>query len=150
MDAEDSRFWGPATSMLSRSIHVIDQRVYRGMNARLAPYHLSQQQAIIVCFLKEHESKPVYQKDLEHEMGLTNPTVTAMIKSMMANDVVYKIKDKADGRFYQLKLTPHGIELYEPAKAALMSTNAAFEDKLSPAELVELERLLGKVLEEND
>lgn len=149
MSVEESRLWGPATSMLSRSVHVIDQLVYRDMNARLAPCHLSQQQAVIVCYLREHEDGPVYQRDIEREMGLTNPTVTAMVKSMMANDVVYKIKDKADGRFYQLKLTPHGMELYEQAKEALMSANETFEERLTAEELAELERLLGKVLGED-
>lgn len=147
--ARQDKLWGRSTGMVTRRIHVLSRDVDRDLLTRLSPLRLSMQQAVTVCYLYEHADEPVYQKSLERELGLKNPTVTAMIKSMMNNDVVYRIRDKKDGRLYQLKLTPHGQELYGPARRALFDSAAMYESRLSPEELREFYRLAGKLLQDD-
>ena len=73
-----------------------------------------------------------------------------MIKSMVANDVVYRIKDKNDGRFWQLKLTPHGLDLYEPARRIIMGVNEKFEGRLTDGELDTFYELAAKLLQDDE
>lgn len=141
--------WGSSTGMVVRRIHILSRDVYRDLLAQLKPLGLSMQQAVTVCYLYEHTEEPVYQKSIERELGLKNPTVTAMVQSMMKNDVVYRIRDKHDGRLYQLKLTPHGQKLYEPARKVLMDTSAKYEARLTPEELEEFYRLVSKLLQDD-
>lgn len=138
--------WGRTTNMLTRRVQVLHRKMFSGLTAELAPYNLSLNQAITVCFLHDHSDVFVYQRDIERELGLTNPTVTAMIKSMIANDVVYRIKDKNDGRFWQLKLTPHGLDLYEPARSIIMRTNEKYESRLTDGELETFYAIAAKLL----
>lgn len=149
MSTQDS-MWGRTTNMLTRRVQILHREVFGALTAELAPYRLSLNQAITVCYLHDHADVFVYQRDIEHELGLTNPTVTAMIKSMVANDVVYRIKDKNDGRFWQLKLTPHGLELYEPAKAIIMGVNERLESRLSDEELETFYMLAAKLLQDDE
>lgn len=128
---------------------MLSQATERDLLTQLKPLGLSMPQAVTVCYLHEHTEKPVYQKSLEEELGLKNPTVTAMVKSMMKNDVVYRIRDSHDGRLYQLKLTPHGQKLYEPAKRVLMETSSKYEARLTAEELDEFYRLVGKLLQDD-
>jgi|GEM_PF-1284782 DNA-binding MarR family transcriptional regulator len=137
--------WGAASGMLTRLLHVVDRSVLREITDRLAPYRLSQPQAVTVCYLHDHADEDVYQRTLERELGLSNPTVAAMVKSLIANDVVYRIRSKTDRRYYRLKLTPHGEELYEPARDVLTSVSRKYEEMLEPDEVAELMRLLGKL-----
>jgi len=138
--------WGRTTNMLTRRVQMLHREMFGNMTAELAPHHLSLNQAITVCYLHDHSDRFVYQRDIERELGLTNPTVTAMIKSMVANDVVYRIKDKNDGRFWQLKLTPHGLELYEPARDIIIGANDKYESRLTPDELETFYALAAKLL----
>lgn len=140
--------WGSSTGMVVRRIHILSRDLDRDLLAQLKPLGLSMQQAVTVCYLYEHTAEPIYQKSIERELGLKNPTVTAMIKSMLRNDVVYRLRDPNDGRLYQIKLTPHGQELYEPAKKVLMDTSAKYEARLTPEELDEFYRLVEKLLQD--
>ena len=142
--------WGRTTNMITRRVQMLHREMFGGLTAELAPYRLSLNQAITVCFLHDHADVFVYQRDIERELGLTNPTVTTMIKSMVANDVVYRIKDKNDGRFWQLKLTPHGLDLYEPARRIIMGVNEKFESRLTDEELDTFYELAAKLLQDDE
>lgn len=144
--SDSKAMWGRTTNMLTRRVQLLHRTMFGGMTAALAPHHLSLNQAITVCFLHDHADRFVYQRDIEQELGLTNPTVTAMVKSMVANDVVYRIKDKNDGRFWQIKLTPHGMDLYEPAREIIVGTNEKYESRLTDDELSTFYSLVAKLL----
>ncbi|MBR3327470.1 MAG: MarR family transcriptional regulator [Atopobiaceae bacterium] len=144
--AESKVMWGRSTNMLTRRVYLLHRATHDELLSRLAPLGLSLNQAIAVCYIHDHTGEPVYQRDLECEQGLTNPTITAMVKSMVANDVVYRIRDKNDGRFWQLRLTPHGLDLYEPARDIITSVNEKFEARLTDEELETFYALAAKLL----
>ena len=136
--------------MLTRRVHILHRAMHDELLSSLAPLGLSLNQAIAVCYIHDHDDGPVYQRDLEREQGLTNPTITAMVKSMVANDVIYRIRDKNDGRFWQLKLTPHGLDLYEPASKVLLSVNERFVSRLTEEELRTFYALAAKLLQDDE
>ena len=142
--------WGRSTGMLVRRVHLLHRTMTKELLDELASLRLSLNQAITVCYLHDHADGPIYQKDIEREQGLTNPTVTAMVKSMVANDVVYRVRDKSDGRYWQLKLTPHGMDLYEPARDILLAINDRYESRLDADELVTFYRIVSKLLQDDE
>ncbi|BBD42599.1 MarR family transcriptional regulator [Streptococcus anginosus] len=73
--------------------------------------NVSHIQALILIFLANHPNEEVFQKNLEKEFGLSNPTVTASVKSMETKGLVKKIKSQKDGRYYVLSLENKGKEL---------------------------------------
>lgn len=94
-----------------RTLHNIDKVIFRTINEKLAVLKVSHVQALILIFLFEHTGEEVFQKTLEKEFGLSNPTVTASVKSMEAKKLVKKIKSVKDGRYYALILENSGKEL---------------------------------------
>ena len=60
---------------------------------------------ILNFILVESALHPVYQKDIEKEFSLRPPTVTEMLKSLEARELILRIPDEQDGRFKRIVFT---------------------------------------------
>ena len=80
-----------------RTLHNLDKVILKVINERLGVLNVSHVQALILIFLSEHIGEEIFQKNLEKEFGLSNPTVTASVKSMEAKGLVKKVKSQKDG-----------------------------------------------------
>lgn len=113
---------------------------------RLAPYGLSQPQAVIICLLSDTAGQEICQKDLEAALDLTNPTVTSILSNMLSKGLVEKKPGKTDKRMRVITLTEKGKSLYELSSKTLLDASSFFEENLSPQELDELDMLFRKAL----
>lgn len=141
--------WGGSRGvLLTGYLRRIDRRIRLSINRRLAPYGLTLSQAVVIALLHDAGAEHIYQKDLERELELTNPTVTSLIKTMVGRGLVRRVQEQHDGRYYRLSLTDAGDALYETVAKELLRGNAIFEERLSEDELDELELLFKKLLVE--
>ena len=68
--------------MISRMVHHADKIILKEQQEYLSTINVSQAQALFIIYLAYHENDITYQNMLEKSFGLTNPTVTASIKSL--------------------------------------------------------------------
>lgn len=94
-----------------RTLHNLDKVIFKVINEKLSILKVSHVQALILIYLSEHLSEEVFQKNLENEFGLSNPTVTASVKSMESKGLIKKTKSQKDGRYYTLTLENDGMLL---------------------------------------
>ncbi len=81
-------------------------------------------------------------QDLAKELGVEPPTVTAMIKRMLAQDVVERIRDEEDWRVVWISATERGrraVTLYDQVRRANLQRRLA---QLSQEELAHLRAAL--------
>lgn len=150
-DTEAPRAWGGSRGIvLTGYLRRIDKKIRMGIDRGLAPFGLTQQQAVVITLLHDSGDTHVYQKDLEREMELTNPAVTNLIKGMVNKGLVTRQKEEHDGRYFRLLLTDEGNDLYDAACEQLVQGNGIYEERLSAEELDTLEALLAKVFEDPD
>ena len=95
----------------SNLIHNIDKKTLFIFNKCLSQFDITFQQSLVLLYISKNEK--VYQKDIEKYMGLKNPSVTSLIKSLMARDFIYRVKDEKDGRYFHLHLTPKSTEILD-------------------------------------
>ncbi len=128
-------------------IHVIDKYILSIYNKNLKEFDINFQQAMIILFIYSYnnEGKEIYQKDLEQLMGLSNPTITTSVKTMMRKDLVYRIQSENDGRYYHLHLTVKSFNIVEDIAHKIFSANESFSLLLSNEENNELFKLLTKL-----
>ncbi len=128
-------------------IHVIDKYILSIYNKNLKEFDINFQQAMIILFIYSYnnEGKEIYQKDLEQLMGLSNPTITTSVKTMMRKDLVYRIQSENDGRYYHLHLTVKSFNIVEDIAHKILSANESFSLLLSNEENNELFKLLTKL-----
>jgi DNA-binding MarR family transcriptional regulator len=81
-------------------------------------------------------------QELAEQLGVAPPTVTAMIKRLLAQEVVERIRDEQDWRVVWIWPTERGrraVELYDQFRRANLQRRLA---QLTPDELVQLKAAL--------
>ncbi|WP_238902879.1 MarR family transcriptional regulator [Clostridium sp. YIM B02506] len=135
------------TNLIGNLIHAVDKLAIIKHNDNLKVYDVTFTQAVIMEYIYSHEEGSVNQKTLEVALGLTNPSVTSLIKTMMSKNLIYRIKDAQDGRYYKLYLTPKGQELCIPCTKTIVEVDKSYTKNFTLEEREQLFTLLNKMLE---
>lgn len=90
---------GKIINHISPAVSVPDHRKYIQRSESEA------HREILNFILVESALHPVYQKDIEKEFSLRPPTVTEMLKSLEARELILRIPDEQDGRFKRIVFT---------------------------------------------
>lgn len=141
----DNIVLNPSKLGIVRLIHNLDKSEFSLLNNRLKSLKLSNIQALVIIFLKNNMKKEIYQKDLEKEFGVTNPTMTVSLKSMQSKGLLLKEKSSNDRRFYKLALTSKGQLLYPKCLAIYTEIEALHKTVLSDHEYSVLSKLIVKL-----
>ncbi|PJJ72648.1 DNA-binding MarR family transcriptional regulator [Diaminobutyricimonas aerilata] len=84
--------------------------------------------------------------ELGRRMSVTKQAAAKTIAVLTERGYVTSAPDPADGRRKRLQVTPRGIEAMELGEAAFERSRAAWEERLSTAELVRVESALRTVV----
>lgn len=128
-----------------RTLHNLDKGIFKVINERLGVLNVSHVQALILIFLSEHIGEEIFQKNLEKEFGLSNPTVTASVKSMEAKGLVKKVKSQKDGRYYVLSLENKGIQLAPKCNTIYEEIESQLKELLTNEQLIVLNDIDKKI-----
>lgn len=132
--------------MLTRLSHEVDKKNLRMMSETLSPLGISQSQALFIIYLSYYPDRITYQNVLEKTFGLTNPTVTVSIRSLVNKGIIERKQDPDDGRYYRLSLTEKGKTLYAPCVKAFLEANEFLSGKLTKEEAEQFAYLCKKIL----
>lgn len=124
--------------LISNLIHSIDKKIFSLFNKELSRYNLSFQQTMTILYIAKHKDENVYQKDIESYMGLTNPSVTSLMKNLINNDFVYRIKDENDGRYFHLHLTEKSLAIQDDLVDTIQNANKYIETLLGNEKYIDL------------
>lgn len=128
-----------------RTLHNLDKVIFKVINERLGVLNVSHVQALILIFLSEHIGEEIFQKNLEKEFGLSNPTVTASVKSMEAKGLVKKVKSQKDGRYYILSLENKGMQLAPKCNTIYEEIESQLKELLTNEQLIVLNDIDKKI-----
>lgn len=78
-------------------------------------------------------------------MGLKNPSVTSLIKSLVSRDFIYRVKDENDGRYFHLHLTPKSTEILDDIISVFYRINEKTGSILTKEEQATFISLLEKL-----
>lgn len=90
---------------------------------------------------------PVYQKDIEKEFSLRPPTVTEMLKSLEARELILRIPDEQDGRFKRIVFTEKAAAVKDALNKEIHETEELLLRGISEEELKEFIRITEKMLQ---
>jgi DNA-binding MarR family transcriptional regulator len=130
---------------LRRLTHAMDQH----SSALARRYGLTGPQLAVLDALSEDDALSI--SALARRVSLSQPTVTGIVKRMLARGLLAKGPSLTDGRVSLLSLTPHGRRVLDAAPPLLRQP---FKDRLSglgeweQAQLLESLRLLVSMIEE--
>nr|WP_209687604.1 MarR family transcriptional regulator [Lactobacillus colini] len=126
----------------------MDKADFNLINERLKPYNLSNIQALIIIYLFNNPNSKdiIKQKDLEIAFGVTNPTMTISLKSMIKKGLIIKERSNLDKRVYALNLTTEGKNLYPKCLSIYTEVEAIYASILTKEEITEFTRISNKII----
>lgn len=126
-------------------LHTADHLSYLRANQILKQYGLTIQQALILQFLARFNDRKINQKDIESYLGISNPSVTSLMKNMVAKKLIQRLPDRTDARSYLLRLTPRAQQLQSIISNALGQLSDEVCADLTAEEVAQLSSLLDKI-----
>lgn len=126
-------------------LHMTDHMVYLRANQILKQHGITMQQAMILQYLFRSGERKINQKDLEIFLGISNPSVTSLMKTMVAKRLIRRLPDRSDARSYLLHITPRAMELQNVVTQALDQVYSEFCSGLTEQEMMQLSVILEKI-----
>lgn len=84
--------------------------------------------------------------EIAEKLKLTKPAISALVKRLVKNELVEKVKSEEDGRIYYLKVTEKGIKIIEGDNAVYKQFANLISEITSEEKLEELSILFSKVV----
>ena len=135
----------PHTTMIK--LHTADHQSFLRANHLLRQYGVTVQQALVLHFLSENRNNRINQKDIELYLGISNPSVTSLMKTKEKKNLVRRLPDRSDARSYLLCLTDRGQQLQICIVRAFSQLSQELTAGLTTEECEQLHRLLDKIIQ---
>ena len=134
-------------------IRRIDNRIVKDVNKNLTRFNLTatQEKVLWVIFRLQEHKKNIFQKDIEKELGLSNPTVTGIVKRLEEKELIKRISSSEDARCKCLTLSDKGLGLInECMDFGVNYIEKKLTKNMTKDELHTLKTLLNRVLDNMD
>lgn len=118
------------------------------LNAMFAEFDLTGAQVFTLIFLfKAHErNQTVYQKDIEKEMDISNPTVTGILNRLEGKGLIQRVASHRDARAKSIIVTTKALELDKILRKKFLENEEQLIAPLTSEEAENLEMYLQKIL----
>ncbi len=111
----------------SRLLRILHLEMKKNFNKDMESLNLTAVQCQILLFLfHQDEMQEVNQRDIERMYGLSNPTVSGILKRLEEKELIVRKICKKDGRYKKIEVTEKATEL----KNQLHERGMAAEEKL--------------------
>ena len=131
----------------------IGRRHRRSVDALLSRYALHKPgQPVILMILQaaQDQGRSVSQGEIAEALRVSNPTVTASLKSLERQGYIRREPDERDMRRKHLVITELGREVAERCRTAFRTVDAAMLEGFTDQEREETARLARKILDNLD
>lgn len=134
-------------------IKLIDNKIVKDVNKNLTRFNLTatQEKVLWIIFRWQDHGKDIFQKDIEKELDLSNPTVTGIVKRLEEKEMITRIPSSQDARYKSLTLTDKGLDIiHECMDFGVNYIEKKLTKNMTEDELNTLKILLNKVLDNMD
>lgn len=84
--------------------------------------------------------------EVAEKLKLTKPAISALVKRLVKNELIEKIKSDEDGRIYYLQVTEKGRKIIEGDNALYLQFTNLIGQIISEEQLKELDSVLDKIV----
>ena len=128
-------------------IKQINDRVSRLFNNQVRDADLTLSQIRYLTFLYEHDGSLVPFREIQEHFGVSQPTVTGILKRLMAKRLVFSETGAEGGRSKSYGLTQLGVMQLESAEAARKAQEEQLLSPLSGQERAAFQDMLTRILD---
>lgn len=132
----------------SRMLRILHLEMKKNFNKNMESLNLTAVQSQILLFLfHQDQTQEVNQKDIEKMYGLSNPTVSGILKRLEEKELIVRKICQKDGRYKKIEVSGKAIELKNLLHEKGMAAEAKLVRGLSQEDQKEFKRILGVMIE---
>lgn len=90
---------------------ILNTAIERILNKEMAELDITYTQATVIGFLNMNQSKDICQKDIEHGLGLTHPTVSSILNRLEEKKLIVTEPLETDKRYKRIILTSKSSDM---------------------------------------
>ncbi len=137
------------TDTIGYKIRLIHNQIHKRMEAKKQENEkepLTGMQCWTLGFLRDHDGKDIYQKDIEMEFSVSRATASNMLAVMERKGLVRRETVEHDARLKKLVLTDKARTMVERSEQDMREMEALLEKGLSDEEVKDLKKYLDRML----
>lgn len=127
-------------------IKVLHAAVERRINQEMAVINLTFVQAMVIQHLYHHKGEVICQKDIQHALGLTHPTVSSILCRLDERKLIRTEVLGKDKRYKAIFLTEQGKSLQQDISRIVTRIGHELFDGIPSEEQAAASRVFQKML----
>ena len=132
-------------------MHIIDFKILntaieRLLNKELSEFGITYAQATVIGYLKRSGGKDICQKDIEYNLGLSNPTVSSILTRLKEKQLIVTLSSKTDRRYKSVMLTDKALDMAEDISKRIDQITSVLFCGVSKEELDSLDSVIKKMI----
>ena len=108
---------------------------------------ITSSQADILLYLLLNKEKEIYQKNIENQFRLSNPTVNGIVDRLESKKLIFREKIEKDKRLTLIRITPQSLKLEKNIVDSLIKFNENIMKEITENEIHIFEQVINKMLE---
>lgn len=126
---------------------ILNTAIERILNQEMAELDITYTQATVIGFLNMNQSSEICQKDIEHGLGLTHPTVSSILNRLEEKNLIATEPLQSDRRYKKIILTEKSVEMTHAIKTKINKITDRLFGGFSEEEKVRLSQDVKKLIE---
>lgn len=119
----------------------------KSKNRVFKKFGITSSQADILLYLLLNKEKEIYQKNIENQFSLSNPTVNGIVDRLESKKLIFREKIEKDKRLTLIRLTPQSLKLEKNIVDSLIKFNENIMKEITENEIHIFEQVINKMLE---
>lgn len=125
---------------------ILNTAIERVLNQEMAELDITYTQATVIGYLNMNKNSEICQKDIEHALGLTHPTVSSILNRLEEKSLILTEPLESDRRYKKIILTDKSSSMTSAIKGKIEKIEEKFFSGLSKKEIENLSNVINKLL----
>lgn len=126
---------------------ILNTAIERILNQEMAELDITYTQATVIGFLNMNQHGEICQKDIEHGLGLTHPTVSSILNRLEEKKLIVTEPLQSDRRYKKIVLTEKSTVMTHAITEKIKKITEQLFDGLSEEEKIGLSCTVKKLID---
>lgn len=135
------------TMMDIMEFKILNTAIERVLNKEMAELDITYTQATVIGFLNMNRHGEICQKDIEHGLGLTHPTVSSILNRLEEKKLIQTEPLQSDRRYKKIVLTEKSADMTHAIKEKIKNITEQLLDGVSEAEEIQLSYTVKRLID---
>lgn len=125
---------------------ILNTAIERILNQEMAELDITYTQATVIGYLNMNKNSDICQKDIEHGLGLTHPTVSSILNRLEEKKLIVTQPLESDRRYKKIVLTDKSSSMTLAINEKITKITAKLFNGLSQMEIEQLSSTINYLI----